>query len=389
VTLAAIAALVVTHPTMRFGGSVGTAKHDLYQCAMHPQIVSHEPGTCPICQMKLEHVDEVQPREKASNGTSKIAFYRHPMRADVISETPAKDEMGMDYNPVYEDEVGGKASAVPGHAPFTLTAERQQLIGVTKERVERRELAVDIHAVGRVAYDPMLYQAIVEYREALRSRAGTKESPWAEAREGSTSVVRSAVLKLRQQGLSDAQIAALASEKEAPTNLLLPDDTAWVYAQVYEYEAPLIEPGQPVEITVPSPPRRRYEAKVTAVDPILNPTTRTVRVRMLVPTPDKSLRPESFVKVVIHVPMGVTLAVPRNAVLNTGGGQIVFVVGSGGTFEPRAVTLGRGAQEYYEVLAGLAEGDEVVTSANFLIDSESRFRAAIAAFKTTPPPEHP
>ena len=82
-------------------------------------------------------------------------------------------------------------------------------------------------------------------------------------------------------------------------------------------------------------------------------------VRMLVPTPDKSLRPESFVKVVIHVSMGVTLAVPRNAVLETGTSRIVFVVENEGTFEPRAVTLGRGAPDYYEVLAGLAEGDEV------------------------------
>jgi len=131
-------------------------------------------------------------------------------------------------------------------------------------------------------------------------------------------------------------------------------------------------------------PGRTYTAKVTAIDPILNPATRTARVRMLVPTPDRSLRPESFVKVTIHVPLGEKLAVPREAVLDTGETQIVFVVKGGGRFEPRAVTLGRAAEGYYEVVSGVATGEDVVTSANFLIDSESRFRSALAAFKKSP-----
>ncbi|MBI3770126.1 MAG: efflux RND transporter periplasmic adaptor subunit [Deltaproteobacteria bacterium] len=364
-------------------------KSGFYQCAMHPQIVSDKPGTCPICQMKLEHVDEVSPHESNAAGPPasaerKVAMYRHPMRADVTSPNPAKDEMGMDYIPVYEDEMGGEAGHVPGHASFTLSPERQQLIGVTTATLETRSLELDIHAVGRVAYDPMLYQAIVEYREALKSRAATKDSPWPEAQQGSEGILRSATLKLRQQGLSDAQIAALARERGEPTNLLLPDTAVWVYAQVYEYEAPLVEAEQPVEIALPSIPGRTYRAKVTAVDPILNPATRTVRVRMLVPTPDRSLRPESFVKVTIHVPIGEKLAVPREAVLDTGETQIVFVVKGAGTFEPRSVTLGRAAQGYYEVLGGLSAGEDVVTSANFLIDSESRFRSALAAFKKSP-----
>jgi len=374
-----------TRPHTWWSAAAPAPKQGFYQCPMHPEIVSDKPGTCPICGMKLDYVDGTPTTDAARPAERKIVMYRHPMRPDVSSPVPAKDEMGMDYIPVYEDELTGEAGAVPGHAPFTLSPERQQLIGVTTAALAVRPLALDIHAVGRVAYDPALYQAILEYREALKGRATTNDSPWPEARRSSDAIVHSAALRLRQQGLSEAQIEAAGRERDAPTNLLLPDKAAWVYAQVYEYEAPLVAAGMPVEITVPSVPGRTYRASVTAIDPILNATTRTVRVRMLVPTPDRSLRPEAFVKVTIHVPIGERLAVPREAVLDTGETQIVFVVKDGGTFEPRAVRLGRAAEGYFEALDGLAEGETVVTSANFLIDSESRFRSALAAFKKAPP----
>jgi len=368
------------------------AERATYQCAMHPQIVSHELGICPICQMKLQRVDTPASAEEAPEGHShetqaasgerKVMLYRHPMRPDVTSPVPAKDEMGMDYVAVYADEAGAQATGdVPGHAPFTLSTERQQLIGVTRDRVDRRALEVEIRAVGRVAYDPMLYQAVVEYREALRSKEQIHGSTLPEAHQGADAIVRGARLKLRQQGLSEAQVQQITRSGRDPVELLLPGEAVWVYAQIYEYEAPLVAPGQTMIVTAPSQPGRRYTAKVAAIDAILDPTTRTVRVRGLVATPDASLRPESFVEVKIRVPLGEKLAVPQEAVLDTGEHQIVFVVKDQGSFEPRSVELGRVAQGYYEVLAGLAVGEEVVTSANFLIDSESRFRSAVAAFK--------
>lgn len=348
-----------------------------YQCSMHPQIVSHEPGLCPICQMALQRVDD----GAVAGSERQPLFYRHPMRADVVSPIPAKDEMGMDYIPVYEGEAEAGAGDVPGHAGFNLSTQRQQLIGVTRERVERRPLEVVIRAVGRVAYDPMLYQAIVEYREALKTRGRLANSSWGEAQEGADAILRAATLKLRQQGIAEAQLAEIARGGDDPLALLLPGKSVWVYAQVYEYEAPLIARGQKIEVTVPSIPGRTFEAQVATIDPVLDPTTRTVRVRALVPTPEESLRPETFVQVRIAVPLGEQLALPREAVLDTGDHQIVFVVRGEGDFEPRSVRLGREAEGYYEVLSGLSEGDDVVTSANFLIDSESRFRSALAAFK--------
>jgi membrane fusion protein, copper/silver efflux system len=161
---------------------------------------------------------------------------------------------------------------------------------------------------------------------------------------------------------------------------LLPGKEVWVYAQVYEYELDRVHAGQMATITSPSSPGHSYTAKVVAVDSILNPTTRTARARILVVTPEQNLRPQAFVQVKIEVALGNKLAVPFDAVLDTGEHQIVFVVKEPGTFEPRSVKLGTQADGYYEVLSGLEAGDEVVTSANFLIDSESRFRSALAAY---------
>jgi Cu(I)/Ag(I) efflux system membrane fusion protein len=274
----------------------------------------------------------------------------------------------------------GDAASVPGRAAFTLPVERQQLIGVTMAPVERRPLTLEIRTVGKVAYDPGLYQAIVEYREAIAARAELAESPWPDARRGADAIARAAHLKLRQQGLSDEQIRQMAAGGHDPVELLLPGKSVWVYAQVYEYEVDLVQPGQRLVVTAPSLPGRTWTATVAAVDPILSAASRTARVRARVATPDESLRPETFVHARIEVSLGDLLAVPEEAVLHTGDHAVVFVVEGEGTFEPRSVRLGRAAAGYYEVLSGLAAGEQVVTSANFLIDSESRFRAALAAF---------
>jgi len=315
----------------------GTAK---YQCAMHPQIVSDRPGVCPICQMKLQRVDEPA--------------------AHAVGEEPT----------------------VPGHAPFTLSTERQQLIGVTTGTIERRDLTQVIRTAGKVAYDPELYQTIVEYREALGAKRRIGASDAADVRRGADAIVRAAALRLRQRGLSAEQLDAIARDGGDPTSLILPGKTTWVYAQVYEYELDRVHAGQTADITGPSAPGRSYTGKVVAIDPILNATTRTARARILVATPDAGLRPEAFVDATIAVPLGRVLAIPDGAVLDTGEHRIAFVVEGDGRFEPRSVTLGRDADGYTEVLDGLSEGEKVVTSANFLIDSESRFRAALATFGT-------
>jgi Cu(I)/Ag(I) efflux system membrane fusion protein len=192
--------------------------------------------------------------------------------------------------------------------------------------------------------------------------------------------VRAAALKLRQQGVSESQVRAL-SGGNAAESLLLPGKSVWVYAQVHDRDSTLVAPGQQLVVTTPAVPGRSFAARVASIDPIADPMTRTTRVRALVETPAGELRPETLVTVRIAVPLGEVLAVPRDAIVDTGTEQVVFVRHEAGRFEPRRVVVGRDAEGYREVVEGLAPGEEVVVSANFLIDSESRFRAAAAQFQ--------
>ena len=405
-----------------------------YYCPMHPSYTSDKPGDCPICNMKLVPMEKggmavssgkkmcllhkckmagckmeltLKPGEKvtcpicgthvaeaAEIAKGSILYYRHPMRPEVTSPTPKKDEMGMDYVPVYAEEEQTEVP-VPGQATTRVSPEGRQLIGMKTEVLQRRALASTVRASGRVAYDPDLYNALTEYREAVRARDKVKDSPWPDVLERAGALVRASFLRLRQMGLSEAQIEESGRSEQSPTNLILggAGGAVWVYAQIYEYEIDMVRPGQTAEITSPAFRGRKFRGVVKAVDPILSAETRSLKVRIEVPNPENLLKLEMFVNALIRADLGTKLALPEAALLDTGERQLVFVDLGEGRIEPREVRIGSEAGGYYELLSGAREGEKVVTSANFLIDSESRLKSAVPGGKdqkktAEPKPEH-
>jgi Cu(I)/Ag(I) efflux system membrane fusion protein len=307
----------------------------------------------------------------------KILFYRNPMNAGVTSPVPAKDSMGMDYLPVYETGNEGTAP-VPGRSTIRMSPDTEQRIGVTVATAEVRDLTLSIHAAARVAYDPQLYSALLEHREALAFLHKTEEKQSPDILEEAQTTARSSELRLRQLGLSESQIREMTQPGRDLSNLLLGSEggSAWVYSDVYDTEASLIRKGQSAELSSPALPGETYRGLVETIDPILNSDTRTLRVRIRVPDPQKRLKPEMYLDAALRVALGEKLSVPSSAVIDTGARQLVYVQKEPGTYEARDVRLGRHAEGYDEIVAGIEKGDKVATSANFLIDSESHIQEA-------------
>lgn len=370
---------------------VGTqVKKEVYSCSMHPSVVSDRPGKCPICHMDLQKVEsdelaEPQAQAGGEQKEKKILFYRHPMKPDITSPVPAKDEMGMDYTPVFDEEMTGSSNSnVDGRAGFTLSRGKQQLIGVTTAKANLKPLSYEVRASGKAAFDPELFTAVEEYRQAIFSQSQMKDSPYDTLSSGANELVKSVKTKLKLMGLTDAQIRKLGSGETSSMNLILPKGKVWIYAEIFEYEIAGIKEGQTVEVSAPSVPGKVFAGTLTSVSPILNSQSRTVRVRALVPDPEGVLRPDTFVNVKIKVDLGEKLTIPVDSVLHSGGDDFVFVVQGEGRFEPRKVTVGVKTRDAYEILSGLSPEESVVTAANFLIDSESRLRGVLQNMKSPP-----
>lgn len=288
--------------------------------------------------------------------------------------------MGMDLIPVYEEENASAAAAsVEGYAPILLTPQKQQLIGVKTAKAGRMNIQKTIRTVGTIAHDPELYQAQAEYIQAIQAYERSKESNVPEIIDQSKRLVESTRIRLRHMGLSDELINEIATWKEPEHGLLFahPGEPVWMYAQIYEYELPLIHVGQNAKVDVPSLPEEIFTGTIRSIDPMIAAATRTTRIRVQVEDPKGLLKPDMYVNVTVEINLGEALAIPEEAVFNTGTKQIVFINKGEGLFEPRDVKVGVKAEGFFELKEGIKEGEEVVTSGNFLIDSESRLKAAL------------
>ncbi|MDD5656991.1 MAG: efflux RND transporter periplasmic adaptor subunit [Elusimicrobia bacterium] len=323
------------------------------------------------------------PAASPRTDSKKILFYRSPMNPNETSPAPAKDSMGMDMAPVYAEPA---APSEPG--AFQVSARRRQEIGVRTAPARVRPLIKTIRTVGRIAYDPELYRAQEEHLAALAAFRQAKAGASGRAAAQAKALVDSSRLRLRLLGLSDRQIGALGRGGRPDQGLLLSSGqgaSLWLYAQVYESDLPVVRVGQPAEASSPSLPGEVFAGTISAIDPVLDPKTRSARVRVKVTDRGGRLRPDMYLNAVLSLDLGPRLTIPREAVLDTGVRQFVFVDLGDGYLGPRNVVLGERAEELVEVREGLHEGEMVVTSGNFLIDSESRLKAALEAFEPAQP----
>ncbi len=436
-----------------------------YHCPMHPDYISDRPGDCPICGMRLVPIEPAAATATAPAGRAappaaatpppgqrKILFYRSPMNPQVTSPTPAKDEMGMNFVPVYADEAASGAGAVPGHAPMDISAAGLALAGVQVAAAAEGRLGENIRTVGQVVpneteihhihtkvagwidklfvdftgqfvrqgapvlsiYSPELLASQEEYLRAKAAAERFAASSLPEVRKGGEELVAAARRRLELLDAPPELLAELDRTSQPRKNVLflaprsgfvsgkgafegqqidpsmdlftiIDLSRIWIEAQLYEDEASAVRLGQPAHLTSPYDPALSLHGRVAYIDPFLDPASRTLKVRFDFPNPGLKLKPAMFVNVELELSPREGLVIPDSAVVDSGVRQIVFVDRGGGHFEPREVKVGMRSDGRALVLSGLAPGEQVAIRANFLLDSESRLRAAIAGMKPAVP----
>jgi Cu(I)/Ag(I) efflux system membrane fusion protein len=255
-------------------------------------------------------------------------------------------------------------------------------------------------------YSPELVSTQEEYLLALRAKKDLIKSPFSEVAGSGSSLAESARRRLKLWDITDDQIRALEETGQPKKTLILYSSfsgivlekaaykgmnvmpgvalykladlsVVWLYADVYEYELPFIRLGQEAMIQLSYLPGEIFAGKAIYIYPYLDPNTRTAKVRFEFPNPHGKLKPEMYANVEIKVHLGRKLAVLEGAIIDTGLRQVAIVDKGSGYFEPREVKVGAKVDNYYEVIRGLKLGERVVTSANFLIDSESKLKEAM------------
>jgi RND family efflux transporter MFP subunit len=418
---------------------------DYWTCTMHPSVHSKDPGKCPICSMDLVPVMKKGSEATTSpsqKGGRKIKYYKSTMMAGEVSTKPAKDSMGMDMVPVFEDE---RSAATNQPSEFSVPVERQQQIGVTYAKVERKPLFHTIRAVGLIVpdktrnwqfvsrvdgyvqklhvsspgelvekdapllsiYSPDLLTSEREFVELLRMR---DEARTKEARETPLRLIESAKRRLQLWNVTEQQIAELEKTRKASDTLTLLSpfrgvvqsvpveqgksvksgdmlvevadlSVVWVWAEFYATELSMLQIGQEFAITTASYPGQKFEGTLRVINPFLDETKRTAKVRVDIPNLDFKLRPGMYGNAELAMDMGEALTVPVSAVMPTGTRNLVFVDKGQGKIEPRIVQLGYKYADIYEVQSGLQENERVIASANFLISAESKVQGALKEFE--------
>lgn len=392
-----------------------------WTCVMCPEVQADAPGRCPVCGMRLQAPAGTAPASPAGSATAAPSV---PSASDA---PPAPLPPGL-------AAIEPGAAALRQAGARTATATREQFaravravgrvaaderrvhafqartggwverlhVSFTGERVRAGQAVLDLYA-------PELLAGQEEYLRARESAARFAASGLPEVRRGGADLAAAARRRLELLGVPAATIdeldrggrprdtvtlaapasghvtgkAVVVGQRVEPGETLFTVsdlDAVWVTADLYESEASLAAVGREAVITLPYDPAVRLEARVAFVAPVVDPQARTVQVRLDAPNPGLKLRPGMLADVELRADLGVQLVVPDDAVMDTGERQYVFVAQGEDGFAPRAVRVGVRANGRAQILAELAEGERVAVAANFLLDSESRLRAALAGW---------
>jgi Cu(I)/Ag(I) efflux system membrane fusion protein/cobalt-zinc-cadmium efflux system membrane fusion protein len=419
--------------------SEGAADEQLYTCGMHPHVLEHGPGECPICGMSMVPVGT---STIAGDRAGEILFYRNPMDPTITSPVPRQDEMGMEYVPVYAEDASRQNDA---KGVIRIDPAVVQNMNVQSALVERRNLRHPIRTVGYLDYDqermvtvttkysgwvekvyinyigqpvkrgqplfevysPELVQTQQELLSAINF-AHELGSASGDTRRRAESLVESARTRLSYWDISPDQIAKLHETGEvfrtltvvAPSNGLVMKRMAslegmairpgmeifhiadlsslWLSVEIFEDQVAWVREGTPAEIQFTYFPGKTFRGSVQFIEPQFSEQTRTLSVKIEVPNPTGQLRKGMFATVGFEpIVVEGAIVVPAEAVLRTGQRSVVILAQGEGRFMPREVVIGHSTEGFLEILEGLDEGEEVVTSSQFLLDSESKLREAI------------
>jgi len=387
----------------RGGGATGAEGEEVWTCPMHPSVVRPEAGSCPICGMDLVRVEEEAGKEGGIEGHGVVKIDPEQRRLiGVVTTQVERRALGRQVRTVGRVTVDESRVS---HVHTKIDGWIEEVYADETGRVVRTGEAL------LTIYSPGLVSTQEEYLLALRSRDRLAASPFEEVRESGESLVRTTRERLRLWDIPEKDIERLEETGEgvkaltlyAPSGgYILEKEQAlkgmrvtpgmalytladlsrvWVEADVYELEAPVVEVGQEARLTLAALPGRVFQGRVTYIYPTVEARTRTLTARLEFANPGLALKPGMYADVVVEAPGGEALAIPQNAVLDSGTRTVVFVEEEEGRFVPREVTVGARGGDYYPVLSGLEEGETVVSSPNFLIDSESRFQAVMEAAK--------
>jgi Cu(I)/Ag(I) efflux system membrane fusion protein len=378
-------------------------KGTLYQCPMHPTITSDHPGACPICGMKMVLVGQRAEDSKANN-TAQVKGM-----AAVTIDPGRQQLIGLRTAKVSKGSVGGtwhtvaRIEVAPTH------------VRKTNVKVEGFVERIFVDFVGQSVrkgqplfsiYSPALLAAQNEYLLALQTKESLAKG--GAASENGDSLVTAARRRLELWDVPASEIARLTSTREPSKTLTLVSPIAgvvtaknvvqgarlspgeapyeitdlgevWAMADAYESDLTRIQPGMKASLTLAAYPDRVFSGSVAFIDPVFDAKTRTVKVHLHFMNPKRELKPEMFGELTLQGVARDGLRIPADAVIRAGTQDVVFLSTGAGKLEPRVVRIGAKNGDEVEVTGGLELGQEVVTRANFLVDSESQLRASLAA----------